>query len=722
MPSSMDSTLVALPYHGIAAHSGDIHHVVLLALAGPSLRAAGVLQRVLGFLGVPLVPAARLSAGRDHTAVITASGELVCFGANYDGQCKVPPGMGSVRAVSAGAFHTAAITSSGQLVCFGCNDDGQCDIPPELGPVSVVSAGAGHTAVVTELGELVCFGENAYGRCAVPAGLGPVKAVSAGLMHTAAIKASGELVCFGDNDYGRCSVPKGLGPVSMVSVGVGHTAAITESGKLVCFGENDDGQCKVPRKLGRVRAVAAGAAHTAAITADGKLVCFGDNSDGECNVPKRLGLVCAVAARTGNTVVITAAGKLVCFGSNACGKSTVPPWLGPLITVPVGNIDSQPEVRNGGHKPGDDVEYNSKSQGWIMATIIKFDEKKGTYDLNVRRNVKPDRIRAFPHQADIAVGSWVRLHSLNAAEHNGKEGRVAEWLESSCRWRVKFSDGTFLRVLPKNLHFMSDPEDLPMDFVVGNLWAARDTPFTRAWAARHSLRNDVAMGEIIQPVEHVEPPAYIPADEAARLVAGQEASFVELQHDPFVCESGRLCTPDSSISGNSEKLFLVQFKRCPAELPKALISGLALKSCRTALEAAGHQWKLPDGNLIFVHPWQYRAAMNASWPELRSFSVVFSEGLEYLVEESISNVGRGAVAKTRSILHTHCNSSDVAVFDAQEFNGTGSAGSSDSTEPCLVTIRTFLDYAPRLLDSTSVVQSSTEVHNGGLNPRRVDTS
>jgi len=376
--------------------------------------------------------------------------------------------------------------------------------------------------------------------------------------------------------------------------------------------------------------------------------------------------------------------------------------------------------------------------------VCRFDFQQCTYDLQIKTKIKkrvsPGKVRALDNRAEIVVGSWVRLHSLNAAEHNGKEGRVADWFESRGRWGIKFPDGSSLSVLPKSLRYLSDPADVPHDIVIGNLWAASRLPELppdvpedsfegKMWAARRAVRNhylrsphsERAMNEINQHVEHIDPPARIDAHEAAMLVAEQQASFVNLWRDTpsTFGEAGYHLTAEPEASLTKEKLFLVQFKRCPAQLPEALTSGLALKSCRTALEEAGHQWRLPDGNLIFVHPWQYRVALQASWPAIRSFSVIFSEGLEYLVEESISNVARGAVAKSRSVLRTEGSASDEAMLDTQDLEERGSFAQGIVEEPTLVTVRTFLDFIPRYLNPASVVQSSTEIHGGGLNPRRV---
>lgn len=44
--------------------------------------------------------------------------------------------------------------------------------------------------------------------------------------------------------------------------------------------------------------------------------------------------------------------------------------------------------------------------------------------------------------------------------------------------------------------------------------------------------------------------------------------------------------------------------------------------------------------------------------------------------------------------------------------------SSESVDDVLVVERTFLDVPSRLREPNSVIQSTTEVHRGGVNPRR----
>ena len=67
--------------------------------------------------------------------VIPAGAPLAAF--IVAGQCDVPADLGPVVAVAGGGAHTCAVKASGELVCFGWNFDGQCAVPADLGAVAV---------------------------------------------------------------------------------------------------------------------------------------------------------------------------------------------------------------------------------------------------------------------------------------------------------------------------------------------------------------------------------------------------------------------------------------------------------------------------------------------------------------------------------------------------------------------------------------------------------
>ncbi len=115
-----------------------------------------------------------VSAGVWYTMVITEDGQLLAFGFNGFGELglgdytkrniptlveRIP---GKVKAVSAGDDHTMVVTEDGRLFAFGGNNDGQLglghhtkrNIPTQVeripGKVKAVSAGENHTMVIAE--------------------------------------------------------------------------------------------------------------------------------------------------------------------------------------------------------------------------------------------------------------------------------------------------------------------------------------------------------------------------------------------------------------------------------------------------------------------------------------------------------------------------------------------------------------------------------------------
>ena len=157
-----------------------------------------------------------VSAGGSHTCAIRANGAVTCWGREEKtvtlaegvertiktGQTNAP--TGSYIAISASSAHTCAIRTSGEIECWGENYDGQTDDPP--GSFRAVSAGSAHTCAIRTSGEIECWGSNYGGRTDAPPG--SFTAVSAGSGHTCAIRTSnGAIECWGDNLHGQTDVP-----------------------------------------------------------------------------------------------------------------------------------------------------------------------------------------------------------------------------------------------------------------------------------------------------------------------------------------------------------------------------------------------------------------------------------------------------------------------------------------------------------------------------------
>ena len=236
-----------------------------------------------------------LAAGGEHTCVITAIGEVQCWGANGYGQIGMPttgdagvsesevpvnvPAVGSSAvAVIAGYYHTCAVSDAGGVRCWGDDFYGQLGNGGNLSssvPVSVqglstgivaLAAGKYHTCALSALGDVSCWGYNRDGQLGTGSltdsntpqtAITAAKAIAAGHEHTCTILNSGAVECWGWNNRGQL----GTGYLVNSSVPV-QVQGLNASAKAICAGDS----------------------HTCALLATGAVMCWGDNTYGELGV------------------------------------------------------------------------------------------------------------------------------------------------------------------------------------------------------------------------------------------------------------------------------------------------------------------------------------------------------------------------------------------------------------------------------------------------------
>ena len=351
--SSPASALGPDAYSSVSA--GTAHTCAILANGGAidcwGLNSSGQLgngtntssslpARVSGISG-----ATAIATGSTHSCAVVA-GIVKCWGFNGSGQLgnntqtsSLTPvnasGISSAVSVGVGQAHTCAALASGAVMCWGNDLEGQ------LGTGVLSPSGFLKIPTAIQAGSVT----------------GATKMV-AGEVSTCALTSAGAVFCWGNGSIGQLgnggtnsrtpvavSVANGYNNTSVVALSMGqrHACVIVNDGSatLYCWGDNSTGQqgdgtlsanlVPYPIVTG-ANAVAAGQNHTCVTTPSGVMACTGFNQFGALGDGTLLystsyvgvvGITAALPAPAAGGVhscVIIAGGALRCWGSNAFGQ------------------------------------------------------------------------------------------------------------------------------------------------------------------------------------------------------------------------------------------------------------------------------------------------------------------------------------------------------------------------------------------------------------------
>ncbi|GBP45055.1 X-linked retinitis pigmentosa GTPase regulator [Eumeta japonica] len=235
-----------------------------------------------------------VACGRAHTVFVTDTNAIYTVGCNEEGQLgtgdteshAVPQYVdiegedSRIAQVSAGSNHTAILTENGNVYVCGSNSDGQLGLGEEtrtclkftklkfMEQIAFVECGYYHTVFITTDGVVFITGDNesqklglksASSNVYVPEVLPletPIKSACCGASHTFLLSMDEtKILAFGSNEKGQLGFPKDVANITeptevdmdkmfdgyqlkLVACGATHTAFVTDNGLLYTCGES----------------------------------------------------------------------------------------------------------------------------------------------------------------------------------------------------------------------------------------------------------------------------------------------------------------------------------------------------------------------------------------------------------------------------------------------------------------------------------------------------
>lgn len=176
--------------------------------------------------------AVQVDVGSSTSCAVTPSGELRCWGSNYEGVADPPSGNDWVK-VDLGRSNACALDESGRVECWG-DEFYDIHLVPDATFIDIAVSGD-QACGVTEDTHVVCWGW--YLSDIVPPTSGRYSTIVAGDDHYCAIKTDDGVRCWGDDDYQQASPPSG--GFTRLNAESDGTCGIT-AGMVKCWGDVDD--------------------------------------------------------------------------------------------------------------------------------------------------------------------------------------------------------------------------------------------------------------------------------------------------------------------------------------------------------------------------------------------------------------------------------------------------------------------------------------------------
>ena len=276
---------------------------------------------LVGDSNAPLVGMLAIASGHNHSCAITANREVVCWGANENGQlgngaglpgasantAVTVNGLSDVRSIAAGSNNTCAVKTDGGAFCWGTGNNGA------LGNAAAAPSASGIFANSNVPVNVIDWPTSTSNLPPMP--LSNAVSVSTNNLFSCVVRATRSVACWGDDDFGllgsstvlpltssrvnfaRYPVEGILDAITVVSA-LNHGCALKSAGGVVCWGDDFFGYGvfgsgtfgnashiqKTPvavSNLSDAVQITAGDRHTCVIKATRKVACWGDGTSGK---------------------------------------------------------------------------------------------------------------------------------------------------------------------------------------------------------------------------------------------------------------------------------------------------------------------------------------------------------------------------------------------------------------------------------------------------------
>jgi alpha-tubulin suppressor-like RCC1 family protein len=326
---------------------------------------------------------AGLALGDRHSCALTATGRVLCWGANESAQL----GDGTDRSsavpvlvqriadaveIASRRDVTCARLRTGTVACWGSNVLGEADADPNRSALSFIPRPVGDATP----SDFDAFNLRSYP--SIVRGISDLRQIAVGDRHACALRSNGEVICWGDNHEGQLTktMPArgfqittihGLPPATSISAGGRHTCAIAADRSVWCWGDNDQEQLgtkaapQSPYRLAsplQAMAIETSHAGTCVRTLSGELYCWGESGNCDDTTPtpphrdSRVGAAVRIVRAYGGcfTCALRPTADIDCWSLDASSKTPDAPerlTRGDAIAIAAGTTHACAVLKDG---------------------------------------------------------------------------------------------------------------------------------------------------------------------------------------------------------------------------------------------------------------------------------------------------------------------------------------------------------------------------------------